>query len=93
MYTVVDDVHTARREGVEMTVYDATIAKIQQLPEPLVQRVQDYVDYLLKPDEGVRWQAAEHVSEAMTLTESDITDYLTNLEDYEERLARGEVKW
>ncbi len=25
--------------------------------------------------------------------ESDMTDYLTNLEDYEERLARGEITW
>lgn len=25
--------------------------------------------------------------------ESDMTDYLLNLEDYEERLARGEIAW
>ncbi len=25
--------------------------------------------------------------------ESDMTDYLPNLEDYEERLARGEITW
>ena len=76
-----------------MTVYEATIAKIQQMPEPLVQEVQDYVDFLLTRNDSARWQAVQHLSEAMTLTESDLSDYLPNLEDYEERLARGEVKW
>jgi len=27
------------------------------------------------------------------ITESDFGDYLPNLEDYEDRLARGEIKW
>lgn len=76
-----------------MTVYEATIAKIQQMPEPLVQEVQDYVDFLLTRSDSARWQAVQHLSEAMSLTESDLSDYLPNLEDYEERLARGEVKW
>jgi hypothetical protein len=26
-------------------------------------------------------------------TESDFNDYLANLEDYEDRLAKGEIKW
>ena len=76
-----------------MTVYEATIAKIQQMPEPLVQEVQDYVDFLLTRNDSARWQAVQHLSEAMTLTESDLSDYLPNLEDYEERLARGAMKW
>jgi len=76
-----------------MTVYEATIAKIQQMPEPLVREVQDYVDFLLTRNDSARWQAVQHLSEIMTLTESDLSDYLPNLEDYEERLARGEVKW
>jgi hypothetical protein len=29
----------------------------------------------------------------MELAESDFADYLLNLEDYEERLARGEIQW
>lgn len=78
---------------IEMTIYELTIAKIQQLPEALVQEVQDYVDFLLTRNDGVRWQAVYHISEAMTLIEADLSDYLPNLEDYEERLARGEVKW
>ena len=30
-----------------MSVYDETISKIRQLPEPLVQEVNDFVDFLL----------------------------------------------
>jgi hypothetical protein len=30
---------------------------------------------------------------SMELAESDFADYLLNLEDYEERLARGEIQW
>jgi hypothetical protein len=32
-------------------------------------------------------------NEALDLSESDFSDYLTNLESYEERLARGEIQW
>ncbi len=28
-----------------------------------------------------------------TITESDFCDYLPNLENYENQLARGEIKW
>ncbi len=76
-----------------MTVYEATIAKIQQLPETLAQEVQDYVDFLLTRADLVRWQSVQHLSEAKTLAEADMSDYLINLESYEEQLARGEIKW
>ena len=76
-----------------MTIHEATIAKIQQMPKPLVQEVQDYVDFLLTRNDNAGWQAVLHLVETRTLTESDMSDYLSNLEDYEEQLARGEVKW
>lgn len=76
-----------------MTVYEETIAKIQQMPEPLVQQVGNYVDFLLTRSDGERWQTWLQFSAAIELAESDMTDYRRNLEDYEERLARGEVKW
>ena len=65
-----------------MTVYDLTIAKISQLPESLVQEVNDFRDFLL----------FKYNSELPQLTESDFSDYLKNLEAYEEKLARGEIK-
>lgn len=66
-----------------MTVYDVTIAKISQLPESLVQEVNDFIDSLL----------LKYNSELPQLTESDFSDYLKNLEAYEEKLAQGKIQW
>jgi len=76
-----------------MTVHEQTIDKIQRMPEPLVQEVANYVDFLLTRSDGERWQSWLQFSETLEMAESDMTDYRRNLEDYEERLARGEVRW
>lgn len=76
-----------------MTVYDATIAKIRQLPEPLIQEVSDFVDFLVMRRDSTRWQLWTQFAEVLDITESDFSDYLYNLEDYENRLARGEIRW
>ncbi|MDB9308712.1 hypothetical protein PN471_08675 [Aphanizomenon sp. CS-733/32] len=31
--------------------------------------------------------------ESLEIAQSDFNDYLSNLEDYEDRLAKGEIKW
>ncbi len=33
------------------------------------------------------------LNESLEVSESDFSDYLKNLEDYEERLAKGEIQW
>lgn len=76
-----------------MTVYDETIAKIRQLPESLVQEVNDFVDFLRMRHDSTRAALWTQFTEAEEITESDFSDYLSNLEDYEERLARGEIQW
>lgn len=76
-----------------MTVHDVTIARIQQLPESLVQEVSDFVDFLLMKHDRARWQLWVHCAEALEMAESDFGNYLSNLEDYEDRLARGEIQW
>lgn len=76
-----------------MTMYEETIAKIRQLPEPLVQQVNDFVEFLLMRKDSKRAALWMQFTEAMELAESDFSDYLPNLEDYEERLARGEIQW
>jgi len=76
-----------------MTVHDMTVSKIDQLPESLVQEVSDFVDFLLMRQDSVRWQQWNQFTETLTLSEADFSDYLSNLEEYEDRLARGEIQW
>ena len=76
-----------------MTAQEVTIAKIRQLPEPLAQEVSDFVDFLLTKRDSIRWQLWTQFAEGTELAESDFSTYLGQLEDYEQRLARGEVQW
>ena len=85
-----------------MTVQDETIAKIRQLPESLVREINDFVDFLVMkhtsgefPAETLSDQAAlqANFTESLAMAESDFSNYLDNLEDYEKRLARGEIRW
>ncbi len=76
-----------------MTISDVAIAKIRKLPEPLAQEVSDFIDFILMKHDRTRWQLWVNFSEGIELVESDFTDYLLNLEDYENRLARGEIHW
>ena len=76
-----------------MTVHDATIAKIRQMPEPLAQEVSDYIDFVLLRRDNTRWPLWMQFAESLEIAESDFSCYLPNLEDYEDRLARGEIQW
>lgn len=82
-------------------MHDETIAKIRQLPDFLVQEVNDFVDFLLikhrnsSGSETLCRSAASSTqfAESLEIAESDFSSYLSNLEDYEELLARGEIQW
>lgn len=76
-----------------MSVYDMTTTKIRQLPESLVQEVSDFIDFLLMKQDNTRWQLWHQFAEALELSEMGFSDYLPDLEDYENRLARGEIQW
>ena len=76
-----------------MTLHEDTIAKRQQLPEPLVQEVSDFVDFLLLKRHPDRWQLWKHLMEEQEIAESDFADYLPRLEEYEDLLAEGKVQW
>jgi len=62
-----------------MAINEVTIAKIEQLSESHAEEVSDFIDFLL--------------TRSLKFAESDFDDYLSNLEDYENRLASGEIKW
>ena len=76
-----------------MTIHDLTISKIQQLPESLTQEVSDFIDFLLVKQDQMNWERWLHFREALDLAELGLSDYLQDLETYEERLARGEIRW
>jgi hypothetical protein len=76
-----------------MTPYDTAEAKIQQLPESLVQEVNDFIDFLLLRQDSKRWELWNQFSDSLGLSEAGFSDYLSGLADYESRLARGEIRW
>ncbi|QLE44249.1 DUF2281 domain-containing protein [Nostoc sp. C052] len=76
-----------------MSIQDQTIGKIRQMPESLVKKVSDFIDFLLMKHSGNNWELWLQFRESLETVESDFSDYLSNLEDYEERLARGEIQW
>ncbi|MFN6482866.1 MULTISPECIES: DUF2281 domain-containing protein [unclassified Nostoc] len=76
-----------------MSIQDQTIGKIRQMPEALVQEVSDFIDFLLMKHSGKNWELWLQFSESLEIVESDFSEYLSNLKNYEERLARGEIQW
>jgi hypothetical protein len=76
-----------------MTVHKEAIAKIRQLSEPLVQQVNDFIEFLLMRNDNKRAALWMQFNEALEIAESNFTEYLPNLKDYEERFARGEIQW
>ena len=75
-----------------MTIHEQTMSKIQQLPESLAQEVSDFIDFLLVKQDRTRWELWTHFNETLALAEADFADYLQNLEVYEDRLARGDMR-
>ncbi|MDY6901072.1 MAG: hypothetical protein SWZ49_23775, partial [Cyanobacteriota bacterium] len=66
-----------------MTVRDKAIAKINNLPDYLVEEVNDFIDYLRwkhEAKEASSWLKSE---EFQKIAESDFSSYLSNLVDYE----------
>jgi len=76
-----------------MSIKDTIVDKIHQMPESLVEEVNDYIDFLLLKHDNMGWQLWIRFSDSLKIAESDFSDYLPNLKDYENRLARGEIKW
>ena len=75
-----------------MNIQTQSISKIGQMPEALVREVNDYIDFLLWRDRHNQLTNMTSL-DSTEMVESDFTDYLSNLEEYETRLANGEIKW
>jgi hypothetical protein len=75
-----------------MNIQTQTISKIGQMPEALIREVNDYIDFLLWRDRHNQSTSTASL-DSIEMVESDFADYLSNLEEYETRLANGEIKW
>jgi hypothetical protein len=75
-----------------MNIQMQTISKIGQMPEALIREVNDYIDFLLWRDRHNQLTNMTSL-DSTEMVESDFADYLSNLEEYETRLANGEIKW
>ncbi len=76
-----------------MSVRELTILKIQNMPEILVKEVNDFIDFIFLKQERELWESWITFTESLKLSELDMSDYLTNLQRYEEKLISGEIKW
>jgi len=65
--------------------------KLRQLPDALAIEVSDFIDFLLT--KHPQNETALTSPESLETVGSDFSDYLKNLEDCEDRLARGEIQW
>jgi len=54
-----------------MTVYESTIAKLRELPEPHIQEVSDFIDFLKMKRDSTRWQLWMLFTELLEIAESD----------------------
>ena len=75
-----------------MNIQTQTISRIGQMPEALIREVNDYIDFLLWRDRHNQLTTTTSF-DSSEMVESDFADYLSNLEEYENRLANGEIKW
>ena len=75
--------------------YEPMLAKLRRLPEPLVQEVEAFIDFL-----QIRWENQSPVWHSPTDTpaqnapaEEGMDTYLRDLESYETLLAAGKITW
>ena len=66
-----------------------TISKFNSLPQNLLYEVNDFIDFLYSKHK-IKTIDVETVN---SLDESDMSQYLSNLNEYELLLAEGKIKW
>ena len=70
-----------------MNLQTQTISKINSLPQNLLHEVNDFIDFLFDKHK------IKSLSVDNSLIESDMSQYLENLNEYENLLADGKIKW
>lgn len=75
--------------------YEPMLAKLQRLPEPLVQEVDAFIDFLQMrwEKQSTVWHFPTELDAPTTPAEEGMDTYLRDLESYEELLAAGKITW
>jgi len=78
---------------VNMLTREHVRKKIEILPEDILREVDDFIDFLeIKRKDGEnKWAWLSRGVDK--IEESDFKDYLDGLTNYEDMLAKGEIKW
>ena len=71
-------------------VYEPMLDKLQRLPEPLLQEVDAFIDFLQMRYEKTQREALLYPAAS---AEDGMDTYLSDLEAYEEMLAAGKITW
>jgi len=72
-----------------MSITEEIAKKLDHLTETERKEVDDFIDLLIGKSRG---KSAQNTN-AESLAESGMDNYLADLEAYEEKLAAGEIKW
>ena len=75
--------------------YEPLLAKLQRLPEPLVQEVDAFIDFLQMrwENQSPLWHDPAVPAPAAPAAEAGMDTYLRDLESYETLLAAGKITW
>ncbi len=70
-----------------MSLQLQTISKLNALPKDLLIEVNDFIDFLF-----IKHKISKEKNDNL-LAETDMRQYLENLNEYENLLAQGKIKW
>jgi hypothetical protein len=62
------------------------------LTDEEIKEVEDFIDFIVHKN-GTVTNESDWTSETQKLVETGMESYLNELEEYEEKLARGDIKW
>ncbi len=76
-----------------MLTREYILGKINSMSDEIVEEVGDFIDFLEARRGHQQIYRRRVEEEAGSLTESDMSSYLSELTAYEEMLSKGEIEW
>jgi hypothetical protein len=69
-----------------MTIHEETLS------EAMVSNINDFIDFILLKKDHKKQEILLFLSESINLLKLDFSDYLANLESYEDSCLRGKIQ-